>query len=109
MKLTQVVAKTLQLPEGKTDYTMFDDDLPGFGLRLRAGGSRVWVFQYGRGQQQRKMTLGRVSAIDAAMARKAAQTLYAKVKLGEDPGRAKIDARARAHETFGHFLPRYLE
>jgi hypothetical protein len=34
---------------GKRDLIVFDEDMPGFGLRLRASGDRVrrsWVAQY---------------------------------------------------------------
>ena len=40
MKLTAKGIRGLQLPEGKMDHLFWDDDIPGFGLRLRAGGSR---------------------------------------------------------------------
>ena len=35
MKITPMVAKRLTLPPGKREAIYFDDDIPGFGLRLR--------------------------------------------------------------------------
>ena len=43
MKLTKANIGALELPAGKTDHIEFDEDMPGFGLRLRKGGKRVWV------------------------------------------------------------------
>ena len=40
------------LPQGKNEIIVFDEDMPGFGLRLRAGGSAVWVAQYRVGAKQ---------------------------------------------------------
>src|SRR5262245_571530 len=100
MKLTARAVASLELPAGKTDHIAWDDDIPGFGLRIRAGGSRSYVFQFKIGSQQRRMTLGAVSAIDIGQARKTAQNLYAQVRLGQDPAGAKAAARAVATETF---------
>ena len=44
MKLTQRTVDTLDLPKGKSEAIIFDEDLPGFGLRMRAGGKRSWVY-----------------------------------------------------------------
>jgi hypothetical protein len=46
MKLEQKSVNTLDLPKGKTETIIFDDDVPGFGLRIRRGGARTWVFQF---------------------------------------------------------------
>jgi hypothetical protein len=46
MKLTAKSTAGLKLPDGKRDHIEFDSDVPGFGLRLREGGSRTWIFQY---------------------------------------------------------------
>ena len=62
MKLTAKGIRGLQLPEGKMDHLFWDDDIPGFGLRLRAGGSRSWVLQYTLGDKQRRLSLGTASA-----------------------------------------------
>ena len=41
MKLTSKTAAALTLPAGKSEVIVFDDDIPGFGVRLRAGGERA--------------------------------------------------------------------
>ena len=47
MKLdARTVAGLRQPPAGKADVIYFDDGLPGFGLRIRAGGKRTWIAQY---------------------------------------------------------------
>ena len=53
MKLTQKAIAALVLPEGKTDHIEWDSDLPGFGIRIRAGGARTWIYQYKIGNQNR--------------------------------------------------------
>ena len=82
MKLTQKTITTLALPEGKTEAIVFDEDLPGFGLRLRGGGSRTWIFQYKIGNQHRRITLGSLAALTPARARETAADLHAAVRLG---------------------------
>jgi len=49
MKLTAKTTPSVKLPTGKTDHIEWDDQLAGFGLRLRANGDRVgrsYVAQY---------------------------------------------------------------
>ena len=108
MKLTTATVKALALPAGVTDKIFFDDELPRFGVRMRAGGSRTWVVQYGIGGKERKLPLGPVSALDPSKARSLAKDVLARVRLGEDPLALKHEARARANETLGAQLPRYL-
>jgi hypothetical protein len=94
--------------EGKAEAIFFDDDVPGFGIRLRDGGSRKWIFQYKIGDKHRRMTIGDYPAIDPATAREQAAKLHAKVKLGEDPAGVKAETRSRASETFGECVNTYL-
>ena len=108
MRLTRANINRLQLPEGKSDLIVFDDALPGFGIRVRAGGKRVWIAQYRLGTKQRRITLGNVEAVDPDQARQLAKTTLAKVHLGGDPQAEKGDARARAAVTFGAVAERYL-
>jgi hypothetical protein len=108
MKLTHKTAVALTLPKGKSESITFDDDVPGFGLRLRIGGGARWIFQYRIGTKHRRITLGSVSAISAPRAREIASELHAKVRLGQDPAASKAEERVRAVETLGATLEAYL-
>jgi integrase len=108
MKLTQATIGRLSLPHGKTDAIFFDDDDPGFGLRIRAGGKRTWIVQYRIGGKQRRVTLSTVNALKPEKARQAARARLAQVTLGDDPQADKLAARAKAKVTLGAVIDSYL-
>jgi len=108
MKLTQKTIAALTLPDGKAEAIHFDDDLPGFGVRLREGGSRSFVFQFKIGGQHRRMTLGSATALTSARAREIASELHAQVRLGRDPSAEKAEGKLRASETMAAVLENYL-
>jgi len=109
MKLTTTTVRSAELPAGKSEAIFFDDDVPGFGLRLRAQGSRTFVFQYKIGTRQRRMALGTATAVTIGDARKTAEKLYARVRLGEDPAADKAEARRQAGESFKSYVDQYLD
>ena len=116
MKLTVKSTVGLKLPSGLNkagkpweEKIYFDDEIPGFGLRVREGGSRNYIFQYKIGAKQRRVALGAVSAIDFGKARDTAKNLYAKVRLGHDPAGEKADTRAKAHQTFKAIADGFLD
>lgn len=110
MRLTNQSALAVRLPAGRDRIVVFDDDLPGFGLSLSKGGSRMWVVQYRNalGQSKRE-SLGKVGLLSASDARRAAGERLARAKLGEDPHAEKVKAKARAAVTFGAVVEPYLE
>jgi integrase len=107
-KLTKATVAALTLPRRKNELLVFDADLPGFGVRLREGGSKTWIFQYKLGAKHRRITLGRVSALEPAAARKQANKFHAQIRLGQDPAAAKAESRAHADETFGACVRLFL-
>jgi integrase len=112
MKLaTTKKVEGIQLPKGKTDHIEFDDDIPGFGLRIREGGSRTWIFQYRIGPKQRRMVLGSAKSahLNLAEMRKTASRLHGRVVLGQDPAMDKEAARIEAGNTVGALIDQYLE
>jgi integrase len=109
MKLTLRSAASIQLPPGKTDHVEFDDDISGFGLRIREGGSRTWVYRYRVGTKQRSITLGSATSVPLALARENAGRLEAKVRLGGDPALDKQTARAEAGNTVGALIDEYMD
>ena len=110
MKLTAGNVKTLIAPAGKDDVVIWDDSMPGFGVRLR-GGNRTFLVQFRVGGQQRRAGLGDVRKMTLEEARKVARRRFAQAQLGQDPAAdrrmAKIKAAA-ARMTFGLVAERYL-
>jgi hypothetical protein len=108
MRLTNQTAAAVQLPAGRDRLVVFDDDLPGFGLSVSKGGSRMWVVQYRNalGQSKRE-SLGKVGVLSATDARCAAGERLARAKLGEDPHAEKAQAKARVAVTFGAVVEPY--
>src|SRR6516162_1907083 len=108
MKLTLKSVADARLPAGTTDTVFWDDDIAGFGLRIREGGSRTWVYRYRIGTQQRSITLGSAKPFRLALARENAGRLEAKFRLGNDPALDKETARAEANNTVGPLINQYL-
>src|SRR5690242_4246251 len=84
---TSVVAQAKARPER---YTIWDSELPGFGLRITSAGARSWVIKYrteggGRRAPARWFTLGNYPTLTAQQAREAASKALSSVRLGHDP------------------------
>jgi integrase len=109
MKFTARNIETEQLPPGKIDHVVWDDDVAGFGLRLRAGGSRSWIYRYRLGPKQRSVKLGSATSVPLSMARANAIKLEARVRLGEDPALDIESAKREAGETFIALAEQFLE
>ena len=106
MKLTAATIARLALPDGIDDKIYFDDDLPGFGLRLRRSGDRWYWVQYAIAGKTSKLRLGSFAELDIGKARSSAKDVLARVRLGGDPASEKSHARVRASETFGALISR---
>lgn len=112
MKLDKVTLATLTLPPGKSERKFFDERLPGHGVRLRHPSDQSrwkWITQYDDiGGVTRTVTHGAVTLIEPGVALKRSKDLLASVRLGGNPATEKQEARAKAKETFGAILPKYL-
>lgn len=105
MRLTDSTVAGLTVPDNKSEIIAFDDALPGFGVRLRRGGSKRFVFQYKLNGTNRRVTF---KEANVKRARAAAQILAAKVTLGSDPALEKESAHDAAGDTFRRCLDKYL-
>ena len=109
MKLTASSTAALALDPGVKDRIFFDDDVPGFGVRLRESGKRSWIFQYKMAGATRRLALGEVAAIPLPQARKTASELHARVRLGFDPSSEKRERISNAADTFGALSKKFLD
>jgi hypothetical protein len=109
MKLTLRASARLTLPAGKRDVIFWDDDIRGFGLRLRESGERGWVYRYRFGRTQRSIKLGNANSVPLIVARRNASQLEAEVRLGTDPAGQKTLAKREAEYTFAVVAERFLE
>jgi integrase len=109
MKLTLKTAAAAGLLPGATDVVHWDDDLAGFGLRVRKGGSRVWIYRYRIGRKQFVMTLGDARAVPLPVARANAADCQARVRLGRNPAAEKKAARIETNVVVGPLVDQYLD
>jgi integrase len=79
------------------EYFAWDDDLPGFGVRVRASGTKAYVFQYragaGRSAPSRRVTIGSTSNLSPDQARKIASLLSGEVRRDRDPAAERAAER----------------
>ncbi len=89
------------------DRFEWDDDLPGFGLRIKPSGIKSYIVQYRHEGQSRRITLGRHGVLTAEEARKMARVELGRVAHGNDPARERQDARQAP--TMNDLTADYLE
>jgi integrase len=109
MKLTQTNVAKLTLAKGATDKIFFDDEISGFGLRVREGGSRKWVLHYRIGGFQRRYTVGAAGVLTLDEARKKARKVLVAVDDGKDPAAQKATQRADSSLMFSSVIKDYLD
>ncbi|WP_114910856.1 tyrosine-type recombinase/integrase [Acidibrevibacterium fodinaquatile] len=67
------------------DYVIWDDELPGFGLRVFASGKRSYVLQYRALGRSRRYTIGLHGVWTAEAARQEAKVQLGRVAQGDNP------------------------
>lgn len=99
LRLTDRVARTAAPGANRV---IWDRDLPGFGLRLRASGARSWIVQYRRRGRLAKATLGTPGQMGAEEARKQARALLKEAALD---GLPKPRRRPVPAPSFADYVP----
>lgn len=95
-------------PDEKGDYVLWDDELRGFGVRVRGSGSKTYLVQYrNEAGQSRRLVLGRHGTLAPEQARKLALQQLGTIAGGGDP--AEDRKRVRAGKTVGELCDWYLE
>ena len=104
-KITKRAVDQLQGDGAEKFY--WDDDLPGFGVRIRSSGRKYYVAQFRADGRMRRITLGRHGGVPTETARRRAMAAISEAKGGGDPAAAR-DARRKA-PTMKQLGKRFLE
>jgi integrase len=107
MKFTKATVTVIERPADKADHVEWDDDLPGFGVRMR-GDAKTFLAQFRVNGQQRRAAIGDTRKISLEDARRIARKIFAEARLGVDPAAEKRKAAAAAL-TLGAIADHYLE
>src|SRR5262249_42511761 len=119
MKLNQAsIAAIKRAATGKADHVEWDDNLSGFGLRMRDG-RLTWIVQYKIGGKQRRVTLGTTEQLTAEQARngwttengeyrQGAAKILVDVRGGYDYATERATRRNDASHTVGAVITKYL-
>ena len=66
-------------------YTIYDGQVPGFGIRVQPGGTKTYVVLYRFAHHRRCVSLGHHGVTTPEQARTSAINILARVRNGEDP------------------------
>lgn len=95
-RITKRVVDGLK-PDQDRDLFVWDDEIRGFGLRMKPSGSASFLVQYKTPQgRTRRMVVGKVGTLTPEEARKLARALLAEAEQGRDPSAERHDARQAA-------------
>ncbi len=87
-KLTKRIVDA-SVPREK-DYFLWDDDLPGFGLRVFASGKRSYLVQYRARGRSRRYTIGLHGVWTPETARQEARSQLGRIAQGENPAEERL-------------------
>ena len=91
------------------EYTVWDDDIKGFGVRVHPSGRMVYVVKYRHGGRVIKKTIGPHDAVPPAAARGRAAEIITAAKTGRDLTGKILPPQASDAPTVHDLAERFLE
>lgn len=94
--MTKLTKRVVDAAEARDkDYVIWDDELPGFGLRVFTSGKRSYVLQYRSLGRSRRYTIGLHGVWTAESARQEAKVQLGRVAQGDNPAEERqLDHKA---------------
>jgi integrase len=94
--MARLTKRTVDAAEARDrDYVIWDDELPGFGLRVFTSGKRSYVLQYRSAGRSRRYTIGLHGVWTAESARQEAKVQMGRVAQGDNPAEERqLDHKA---------------
>lgn len=92
-------------PDPERDRFLWDDETPGFGVRIRSSGRKVYILQYRYQGKTRRLTLGRHGVLTPDQARRLAVQHLAELYKGRDP---RADRDRQVYPTIKAFAVQFI-
>ena len=94
--MTKLTKRTVDAADVRErDYFIWDDELPGFGLRVFASGKRSYLIQYRAAGRTRRYTIGLHGVWTPETARQEAKVQFGRVARGDNPSEERqLDHKA---------------
>ena len=107
-KLVEGYAAKMRVQQGSRDVQVFDDALPGFGIRKFESGKAFYFVKFAVGNQQRKLSLGPVVPGVLSEKRRRASEILTRARVGQDVVADKRAAKTKRTTTVGELVTKYL-
>ena len=112
MRTIRISKRTVEgLPAGTADLDFFDEDLKGFGVRVRPSGRKTYFVLKRHREVLRRFTIGPHGAITPELARIKAKEIIAQLAIGKNPSEAKdsiqqsISVRSLSERFLAEYVP----
>jgi integrase len=109
-KVARLTKRTVDAAKpGERDRFVWDEDQPGFGLKVTPAGRKVFLLQYrlgGRSGRTRRVTIGSLGQLTSDQARADAKRLLRDIGSGIDPAAERT--KKKSELTLGAVLDRFL-
>lgn len=107
VRLTARNIGTLKPLPGQRRSEYFDENLPGFHVRVTEAGAKSYGLLYRHARRRCRLTLGSTDKLSLADARKMAREALREIANGVDPAAKK--KKAREADSFADLADQYLE
>lgn len=105
--ITDKLVKKIPTPTAPRQVRIYDERLPGFGVRVTASGKKSFILNYTCRGRERRITIGSTSAWSVVAARERAAKLKQAADAGDDPMKERLLDRSR--KTIGQLWSRYSD
>lgn len=110
-RLTDALVAKSTLPNKKSEAMIWDSEVVGFGLRIRAA-AKTFVVMYrpagaGRSATAKRYKVGSAATIKTAEARSIARSVLGRVAAGHDPAAERAEQKRRETSRVRDILDRY--
>jgi integrase len=109
VRFTEANVRGYKHTDNKPNYSLWDENLPGFGFRVQAGGRKVYYAKYRMGTKPKWYRIGPTDKFSLSAATKIAKTVFESVANNVDPADTKAKASAAADQTFRSAIDDFLE